>query len=844
MHAHRSLQLVAAGTSQMPLAGAILCCTSISPEQRTELGVIGAQMGAVIKLDLTSDVTHLVVGNINSAKYRYVAKSRDDVKVLDPQWLAALRNVWMEGGDVDVAALEEQYRLPTFYGLKICLTGFDDPEQRRLIQDTVSQNGGEYHGDLTKSVSHLIAASPAGKKYEHAITWGLKVVTWEWFQQSVERGMVLDEELYNPTMPVEDRGKGAWERRENASPVLGKRIRDISHPDPINPLRRKLRRSASTRLGTQSDALWAGITAGSFEQKKTTSDDWTETSIAKPELLPADAASTAQASATHADADSTEDPASRSRRPFVDDDDGIFANRLAFPYGFDQKKTKILCDHLEGNGAAVVLQSSELSNFAPDDLTGGFLVVPHDTPMDLTVLPEEAGKLSLVTNWWVERCVHAKRLVDPAENVLCRPFNKLNISGFPDLTINVTGFSGIELLQVTRAVALFGATYDDFLSPKITVLVCNTRTPNPDKLNFATEKSIPAVHAAWLWECIRSGHKQPYDTYLLTPAKPQLQRPRPKPKPKSRASLPEVPTAPLSEEDSLKLQTKIRNGKAAPKTLGGPRRPGALELSISGPPTPTSTTGSSSNSTANTNHTGENGNNELHMAGDGTSSLPLQDINPSVNSPHRPSTSTTHHTEEDNVPTKPAPAPRQTRRTRQPTPDSFETDPPSLAPADDNVEPSVVAEEDPKPQETNYSDMMSKLLANRKTSTPGDNEEEKARRKRRPLGRAQSSRSNASTADDLSLKHNSTGETDTAEGRTVIEEEEQRKAEPEPFNITQASQELGWDSPGAQRARENMIRAMGGKIKEKKSNVEAAGVVADKTDVAAVGGRATRRRKG
>lgn len=93
---------------------------------KTELGVIGAEMGALIKLDLTSDVTHLVVGNVNSAKYRYVAKSRDDVKVLDPGWLKALRNVWMEGGDVDVAALEEQYRLPTFYGLKICLTGFDD----------------------------------------------------------------------------------------------------------------------------------------------------------------------------------------------------------------------------------------------------------------------------------------------------------------------------------------------------------------------------------------------------------------------------------------------------------------------------------------------------------------------------------------------------------------------------------------------------------------------------------------------------------------------------------------------------------------------------------------------
>ena len=84
-------------------------------------------MGATIKLDLTSDVTHLIVGNINSAKYRYVAKSREDVKVLAPQWLEALRADWMMGtDDVDVAALERRWKLPTFYGLKICLTGFDD----------------------------------------------------------------------------------------------------------------------------------------------------------------------------------------------------------------------------------------------------------------------------------------------------------------------------------------------------------------------------------------------------------------------------------------------------------------------------------------------------------------------------------------------------------------------------------------------------------------------------------------------------------------------------------------------------------------------------------------------
>lgn len=98
---------------------------------QTDISTIGANMGAAIKLDLTSDVTHLIVGNTDSAKYRYVAKCRDDVKVVSPAWIEALRTMWMQGSDdVDLAALEAEHRMPTFAGLKICLTGFDDRKYR------------------------------------------------------------------------------------------------------------------------------------------------------------------------------------------------------------------------------------------------------------------------------------------------------------------------------------------------------------------------------------------------------------------------------------------------------------------------------------------------------------------------------------------------------------------------------------------------------------------------------------------------------------------------------------------------------------------------------------------
>lgn len=83
-------------------------------------------MGAIHKFDLTSDVTHLIVGGTDTPKYKFVAKERPDVKCLLPGWIDAVRALWMEGGETDVQALETTHRLPTLMGLRVCVTGFDD----------------------------------------------------------------------------------------------------------------------------------------------------------------------------------------------------------------------------------------------------------------------------------------------------------------------------------------------------------------------------------------------------------------------------------------------------------------------------------------------------------------------------------------------------------------------------------------------------------------------------------------------------------------------------------------------------------------------------------------------
>ncbi|KAI9799029.1 MAG: hypothetical protein M1825_004925, partial [Sarcosagium campestre] len=255
-----------------PLQHVVLCCTSIPPEHRTELASRASEMGAKHTLDLTSEVTHLLVGDPDTPKYKYVAKHRPDVAVLSPDWIDAVREQWLEGGETDIAALEEKYRLPTFAGLRVCLTGFDDPVQRQEMREVLTANGAEYYGDLTKEVTHLIAYRSQGAKYNFAMKLGMRVMAPEWLADSVERRMVLDESLYSLLLPREERGRGAWIRSvsqqgliNGAAGPAGAAAADGSTTAEAKRTRKKKKRIPphETPEGIQKmDELWDMVCSG------------------------------------------------------------------------------------------------------------------------------------------------------------------------------------------------------------------------------------------------------------------------------------------------------------------------------------------------------------------------------------------------------------------------------------------------------------------------------------------------------------------------------------------------------------------------------------------------------
>jgi DNA replication regulator DPB11 len=90
-------------------------------------------MGGKHVLDLTSDVTHLICGELYTPKYKYVAKMRSDVKVMQPEWVDAMYSIWLKGDDINPKDFEARHRFPTFAGLRISVTGI--PDGKHLVRD-------------------------------------------------------------------------------------------------------------------------------------------------------------------------------------------------------------------------------------------------------------------------------------------------------------------------------------------------------------------------------------------------------------------------------------------------------------------------------------------------------------------------------------------------------------------------------------------------------------------------------------------------------------------------------------------------------------------------------------
>ncbi|KAI9649188.1 protein kinase activating protein dpb11 [Ciborinia camelliae] len=556
----------AVDNASQPLKGIIICCTNVPDEKRTELNAQAEQMGASIRADLTVEVTHLVVGHWDSPKYHYVAQFRPDVRPMTMDWIVSVRNLWVKDHDIDMDLLERQHTLPTLNSLKISMTGCDDTAERQDIAEKIKANGGDYDGNLTKQITHLISFRTEGNKYKAAKSWGLRIVSVEWLLDSLERGMILNDKYYDPSLPIDQRGKGSWDKDKPKINSSKKRAREQTISG-VEEGKRKLRRTASTKLNTQSQSIWGDIVGSGNKVQVSRSGIWdtsdsfgpaeNEQSEKSKEVIPPKA--------------KTLDLVQELNQPVG----GIFHECRFWIHGFSAKHTQILGNHLIAHDGKVLQNESDLNVL--DSRKRTYMIMPSHLPR--SKYPSLNSEIEIITDWWVERCLHLKKYLEPKEHVLGRPFPKFPIEGFSDLKVSSAAFTGIDILHVKKATELLGGTYSEDMTAQSSVLVTKSIVSlRKDKLEHAQEWKIPIVTADWLWDSITSGTRLPFKKYRCRATKQPASAPISK-----KESIPARHVSNTERVSSETIASKSRSSTLPSRSSSKPHRIATLDESAFAP---------------------------------------------------------------------------------------------------------------------------------------------------------------------------------------------------------------------------------------------------------------------
>ncbi|KAJ4419059.1 protein kinase activating protein dpb11 [Gnomoniopsis sp. IMI 355080] len=548
--------------SSKPLQGVVVCCTSIPANERTDLGNKVVELGGQHEYDLTPKTTHLIVGEYDTTKYRHVAKSRPDIMPMAKGWIDAIRNLWVEDNPIDFRALERKWKLKTFETgggalgqageigqttkLLCCISGMEKEERDEWIEK-IQANGGTYSGSLDKTATHLIIREPTGKKYLASMRWQQHIVVPEWVEDSIKRGMILDENCYSPHLPRAEIGRGAWVKREIRRKSLGKRLREAAEAQ-VESGRRKLRKTASMKLNSQRDNMWGDI----LGQQASVNQSGVSLQAEDPtQPLPSDSMLRQQVSVKDSLGETNEGP------------DGIFASCLFHISGFPPKHVEVLDTYISSRGGTLSASLQELN--ASESAWRRFIVVPQESSPSSH--PQASDGVEIITDFFIEKCVYRKgtALPDSKAHVIGRPFPVFPIESFDKLSICTSGFTELDLLHISKAVRQLGARYEERFTAQCSILVCTSLgAVRKQKLDMAVAFGTPVVRADWLWECITRGRKLPYHDFIF----PEL---------KTRG-FKGPPNTSLSRSKSVSEMTK----KLTPKTLTG-RTESTTRASLPGP---------------------------------------------------------------------------------------------------------------------------------------------------------------------------------------------------------------------------------------------------------------------
>ncbi|CCH42054.1 S-M checkpoint control protein [Wickerhamomyces ciferrii] len=484
-------------------------------------------MGGTHSSNLMSDVNVLIVGDKNTEKYKFSVKNRFDISFIKPDAILKIHNHWINNEDRTNPELikVDTYRLPIFENLSICLSRisldshistFDKENFIKIIKE----NGGQVSDSLTTTSSCLITNEKSGRRYEMSKKWQIPIIHPLWILHSVKRKASLDFQYYNIELIQDENniGEDSCKVWDNLRKHKRKKIVLDEEEEKEKP--KELKENVK-----KNSEIWNSIMKNNNKEQilaKRNVSSWDENinedeNINNPEKITIDLNKKSRPNLE----------VTRSRlTPVVTSH--LFKNQSFQILMFDDSKKATLTKVIESHSGSIFSDNNDEEN-------PKFIIIPSNFPID--DLPKHLMKYELITEWFVERCLHYNKLIVDDWG---RPFYKSNMSNrpnLPKLNISITGFQGIELLHTIKLIELSGFRFHEVLNGDRDLLIINIETVNigssdhtllqkypslftksskdfskttlnstKKKIRFAKQKSIPIVSISFILSLLKENH--------------------------------------------------------------------------------------------------------------------------------------------------------------------------------------------------------------------------------------------------------------------------------------------------------------------------------------------------
>ena len=180
----------------LAMSGAIVTCTNIAKPLREKLKQLIERMNGVFARDLTGEITHLVAGEVGSAKYARAAVLNKPIVLpswVEDAWQQMDTEYQLDGTDLKFV---HKHRCPIFKGCSICVSGLSE-RRKDEIKRLVEEHGGFYSPELKlKGSTHLLIEKPTGKKFNYALRWSVHCVQPNWLYDCINAESWIEESPY------------------------------------------------------------------------------------------------------------------------------------------------------------------------------------------------------------------------------------------------------------------------------------------------------------------------------------------------------------------------------------------------------------------------------------------------------------------------------------------------------------------------------------------------------------------------------------------------------------------------------------------------------------------------